>query len=71
MLSDDKNHDIKHGLKHGWILGPQKLHFHAFDIQFEHANPDVTFTSEKPQKHYYNYYLGNDASRWKTGIHLF
>ncbi len=69
MLSDDKNHDIKHGLKHGWITGPQKLHFHAFDIQFEHANPDVTFTSEKPQKHYYNYYLGNDASRWKTGIH--
>jgi gliding motility-associated-like protein len=69
LLSDDQNHDKVHGVRHGWIQGPQTLKYHAFDIQFIGAQSEVSLMGEKPQKHYYNYFLGKDQQRWKSGIH--
>ncbi len=69
LLADDQNHDKVHGVRHGWIKGPQTLKFHAFDIAFDNSNPDATLSGEKPQNHYYNYFLGSNQQKWKSGIH--
>lgn len=69
MLSDAANKEKIHGVKHGTLKTAQTLKYHAFDIQFDHANRNALTSSERPQKHYYNYFLGNDASRWKSNIH--
>ena len=69
LLSDDQNHDKVHGVRHGWLNGPQTLKYHAFDILFKNSNTDVTVSTEKPQKQYYNYFYGNDSKKWKSEIH--
>ncbi|HNB81885.1 MAG TPA: hypothetical protein PLP14_07295, partial [Chitinophagaceae bacterium] len=69
LLSDDQNHDKVHGVRHGWIPAPQTLNFHAFDIHFVQSNPHPEMEGEKPQKHYYNYFLGKDPAHWKSEIH--
>lgn len=53
-------------------LGPDEertLYFHRYRMIFEGANKTPEIIGDKAQKHYYNYYLGNDQSKWKTGIH--
>ncbi len=45
------------------------LHFHAYKVIFEGAKTDAKVTGSKPQQHYYNYFLGNDPTRWKSEIH--
>ncbi|MEX2597450.1 MAG: hypothetical protein WEC59_11025, partial [Salibacteraceae bacterium] len=42
---------------------------HAFKLNFIGANENIAFETKDPAHHYYNYYLGNDPSRWKTGIY--
>lgn len=69
FLSAEENHDKIHGLRHGWVKGPQTLKYHTFDILFNGANPNPDMQGAKPQKQYYNYYLGADQKRWKSGIH--
>jgi gliding motility-associated-like protein len=57
-----------HEYKHGRLKEPQVLSYHAYTITFENAiNPVITGSKEKPN--YYNYYLGNDPSKWKSAIH--
>jgi gliding motility-associated-like protein len=45
------------------------LKFHAYKVTFEGARVPDNINGSKPQQHYYNYFLGNDKSRWKSGIH--
>lgn len=47
------------------------LHFHAYKVIFEGANPSPEIIGSKAQSHYYNYFLGNDKTKWATGIHPF
>ena len=69
VLADRRNNakldSFHHGLRHDNPL----LRFHAYKVTFEGANTAATVRGLKPQKTYYNYYLGNDPTRWKTGIH--
>ena len=44
------------------------LRFHVYKLAFE-GSSTTSIKGLKPQKTYYNYYLGNDSSTWKTGIH--
>lgn len=60
----DKMEDYHHGIIHG----PQVLRFHEYRMTFEGANP-VTIVGSKKQTTYYNYFLGKDSTKWKTGIH--
>jgi gliding motility-associated-like protein len=53
---------------HGRSADQVTLYFHAYKVDFEGANQAV-ITHGEEKKTYYNYYLGNDPSRWKTGIH--
>lgn len=69
LLADGQNHDKVHGLRHGWVKGEQTLSYHVFDILFKGGNPNAAMSGEKPQKQYYNYFLSNDTTKWKSGIH--
>lgn len=55
--------------KHGHIKEAINLKYHVYRVNFEGCNPDVAIVPEKIQSHYYNYFLGNDSSRWKSKIH--
>jgi hypothetical protein len=43
---------------------------HAWRASFVGAN-DVTPTGEKLQPHYYNYFLGNDPSKWAGHVPVY
>lgn len=69
VLADRKNSEIKHSMKTGQLAGPQTLRFHAYRLRFLKAESPRSVTGSKAYSHYYNYFLGKDSSRWKTGIH--
>lgn len=69
MLSDLENKAKVHGVRHNEMPAPQTLKYHCFDIHFDGSNAQAQLSTEKAQKHYYNYFLGNDPSRWKSEIH--
>jgi gliding motility-associated-like protein len=62
------NEDRMDAFKHGQIKEPPVLKFHAYKMVFENAKKAVMAGSKK-QPHYYNYFLGKDEARWKSGIH--
>jgi gliding motility-associated-like protein len=44
------------------------MRFHVYKMTFEGAI-EPAIIGERQQKNYYNYFLGKDSARWKTGIH--
>lgn len=40
---------------------------HAFQMRFEQSNPDAEIEFEHEQPTYFNYFLGNDPSKWAGG----
>lgn len=41
---------------------------HAYDVVFEGSLPKPLPLPEKPFEGYSNYFIGNDSSKWKTGV---
>lgn len=69
MLGAATNGDYAHAFKHGEIKQPPLLKYHAYKVSFEGANASCRITGSKQQQHYYNYFLGQDSTRWQSGIH--
>jgi len=68
LVGHAANHDLVEAVKHGDRKDQVKLLFHAYRIHFEGAaTPKIT--GNKQQSWYYNYFLGNDSTRWKSNIH--
>ncbi len=42
---------------------------HAYKVKFQGANLNSSIVSEKKSKNYYNYFIGNDESRWGRKVH--
>lgn len=63
-----ENKDLADAYHHGISKTPPVLKYHAYKMVFENANT-ATIEGSKKQTNYYNYFLGNDSTRWKTGIH--
>lgn len=40
------------------------LDWHAYKVQFKNANPNAKLYGSDKTKEYYNYFLGNDESKW-------
>ena len=57
------------GHRHDRTPLPESAPAHAWKVRFLEAAPDATFVPETPLPHYYNFFLGADSSRWKTGIY--
>ena len=65
----DRTNNVRLDSFHHWQSKQNPiLKFHVYKVTFEGSSV-TSITGLKPQKTYYNYYLGNDTSRWKTGIH--
>ncbi|MCW3122073.1 MAG: domain containing protein [Flavipsychrobacter sp.] len=70
ILSDPDNTYKQDYFQHGQTKENPILKFHVYKVSFVGANlPEIT--GERPQKVYYNYFLGNDPSAWKSEIHPF
>ncbi|MCD6012383.1 MAG: hypothetical protein K0Q79_2245 [Flavipsychrobacter sp.] len=68
MLSDPENRNKLDSFHTGRITEKPTMKFHVYKVSFEGAHkPQIE--GLKPQKHYYNYFLGKDESKWKSGIH--
>jgi len=68
VLAEASNTDKVDSFHHGWLTKKPTLNFHCYKMTFEGAN-DAQIKGVKQQTVYYNYFLGNDSSKWKTGIH--
>lgn len=44
------------------------VQMHYFRVVFEGANPNPTYKNALTAETYYNFYLGNDPSKWATGV---
>jgi len=45
------------------------LHGHVYKVDFLGSNPSAALTTEGKSATYFNYFLGNDPSRWASGVH--
>lgn len=62
--NDTKIKDFKVGKSLAGVLN-----YHAYKMVFEGGNVNTTVSESKLQQHYYNYFIGNDQTKWKSGIH--
>lgn len=69
MLGAGVNHALIEDYKHRRIKEKPILRFHAYKMFFEGCDTGAEVSGTKPQQHYYNFFLGNEPSRWKSGIH--
>ncbi|MBX2907528.1 MAG: PKD domain-containing protein [Taibaiella sp.] len=67
-LYDDANVAKVDSFHHGQLLEKPTLKFHVYKMVIEGGKkPEIIGT--KQQANYYNYFLGNDSTKWKSGIH--
>lgn len=55
--------------KHGILKEPFTIKYHAYKMLFVGASTQTHIVPDKIQNHYYNYFLGNDSTKWKSNIH--
>ena len=68
ILGDPYNNSRLDSFHHGLTKNIPVLRFHCYKVTFEGAGiPEIK--GEKPNSVYYNYFLGNDSSHWRSGIH--
>lgn len=44
------------------------VHLHAFQMNFVGSDPDVEISAQKKVSFYYNYFIGNDPSKWASEV---
>ncbi len=69
ILCDDNNKKKMDSVHLGSLARDKAImKFHVYKMNFVGAR-EAKITGQKQQKHYYNYFLGNDRSRWASEIH--
>lgn len=51
--------------------GAVTVHGHVYKVSFAGSNPSATVTAEGKSATYYNYFTGNNPSRWASGVHAY
>lgn len=69
ILSEETNWLKVDSFHHGQLTVAPTLKFHVYKMTFEGANLQHGIQGLKKQNNYYNYFLGNDPAKWKSGIH--
>lgn len=68
ILADyDNNYKLDY-FHHGQTKINPLLKFHVYKVTFVNANL-TQINGDRPQSVYYNYFLGDDPTHWKSGIH--
>lgn len=71
-ISDLKKiHELKHNHSHEVQNAKQpdyKIKCHAYKLKFLNSNPNPDVIADKKNEGYFNYYIGNDKSRWATKV---
>lgn len=52
-------------------LTDYQIKHHVIRVKYTGSNPNVISQPENPFSHYYNFYWGNDASRWKSHVQAY
>jgi gliding motility-associated-like protein len=60
-----------HEMAHQRMLGDTLLSGHVFNLQFVNANPNVHFESQNASSNYFNYFVGDDQSKWASHVQQF
>ena len=47
------------------------IHGQSYQVNFLHGSPHPVIMADHPSSAYYNFYIGNDPARWKSGIHAY
>ncbi len=70
LMKDPTNSERLHDHIHG-VLEEVKLNFHAFDMIFLGGDPKAKRSMIEPSSSSYNYFIGNDQSKWKSNLHRY
>lgn len=68
-LSDAKNLEYIKTLKDGGLKDGTVFKYHTYKVTFAGANTQCEIIPGKKERHYYNYFLGNNPEKWQTEIH--
>lgn len=64
----EKIHEDSHDKK---MKKSGMVNFHSFSMEFLNANPSVQINAENKSSFYYNYFHGNDPSKWASEIYSY
>ena len=63
-------HDLYHyGSYEEWEN--TRIDNHAYQVIFRYSSHDVRMVPHHPRTHYYNYFIGNNPSKWATDLYPF
>lgn len=68
LVGHPDNLEKIHEVKEGRLEGPQTMYFHAYRARWVDAQSHPVVRGDKPETYYMNFFLGNDQSKWKSGI---
>ncbi len=69
--NEDDFRKIHDKIHEGKDVRRELIHGHAYRVNFTGANPAARNHAESRRSYYYNYFIGNDSSRWAGGVPLY
>ncbi|RYD98484.1 MAG: T9SS type B sorting domain-containing protein [Sphingobacteriales bacterium] len=69
----DRIHNLLCGpnVAEGTDVTNEVIHGHAYKVNFVGSNPNSTFTSNRKQSFYHNYFIGQDQSKWASRVGVY
>ncbi len=68
VLADPTNNEKIDSFQHGLLRKAPVVRYHTYKVTLQ-GSKEPLIKGVKPQKNYYNYFLGNDPAKWKGDIH--
>ena len=68
LLFQDSIWENLHSHSHKKTEQKNLLKFHTFDLQFLNTNENSKTVAQSKLGHYYNYFIGNDKSKWAGNV---
>lgn len=50
---------------------PKLIHGQSYQVNFLNSTPGAQIVADHPSEAYYNYYFGDDQTKWKSGLHSY
>lgn len=66
FFDGEKLNNVMHG-----EIAPENVNAHAFKVEFLEANEDIQISQQNITGTHYNYFIGNDKSKWASNVQAF